>query len=195
MQKTKLFIRCQTNSYGLQLYSFLSHIGLVPPPYHAMPYGSPSMRYSLRMRPFLSISLPEMPSFPEFASLVSLRTPEKTDRHPNALDTPSQADVKQQAFSILEVTDQALKIARKEWEAISKARSETARCICCEDWWRTSVKDILRSCITANIAVAAAKKALTNAGLRTIQDALKVEIPDSGKGYHPWWVVPRVTAA
>ena len=120
--------------------------------------------------------------------------PGKTYQHPSTLDTSSQTNIRQQAFSILEVTDQALKIARKEWEALSKARSETARCVSCEDWWRSSVKNILRSCITANIMVAAAKKAITNSRPKTTQDALKAEIPDSGKGYHPWWVVPRITA-
>lgn len=187
-------LRYWANRNGSQLYSFLSHVGLVPPPYQAMPYSTPSMRYSLRMRPFLSISLPEVPSFPEFTSLVSLRTPEKNQKQPTRSGTASQTEIKDQAHSILEITDQALKIARNEWEAISKANPDTARCTGCEDWWRISVKNVLRSCITANIMVATAKRALANVGSRSAQDALSVEIPESGKGYNPWWVVPQITA-
>lgn len=159
-----------------------------------MPYSTPSVRYSLRMRPFLSMSLPEVPSFHEFVTLVSLRQPEQKNANNASSFLTSQIDIKEQAFSILEVTDQALKIARKEWEATSKAKPETARCVGCEDWWRSSVKNVLRSCITANIMVSTAKKALANSGAKSIQDALSVEISVSEKNYHPWWVVPRITA-
>ncbi|KAL6720174.1 N-alpha-acetyltransferase, non-catalitic subunit [Lecanora helva] len=174
------------------LFSFLAHLGLLPQPYHAMPYSTPSMQYSLRMRPFQSISLPEVPSFTDFISLVSLRTPNKSHHRPPDSRATSWMEVKEQAFSILSVADQALKIARKEWEAIMKADPETARCVGCEDWWRASTRDVLRSCITANIMVATAKKALANVGSKSIQDALTVEIPESNEGYHPWWVVPRI---
>jgi len=77
---------------------------------------------------------------------------------------------------------------------VSKANAKTARCVECEDWWRASVKNVLRACITANIMVATAKKTVANAGSKNIRDALSVKIPDSGKGYHPWWIVPRITA-
>ncbi len=163
-----------------------------------MPYSTPSMRYRLRMRPFLSISLPEVPSFPEFTSLVSLRAPEKNNLDSNSNNNgstlASQNDIKEQAFSILDVTDQALKIARKEWEAVSKANPETARCVGCEDWWRNSIKNVLRSCITANIMVATAKKALASTGSKTTKDALKVEVSRTEKDYHSWWIIPRISA-
>jgi hypothetical protein len=159
-----------------------------------MPYSTPELRYTLRMRPFLSMSLPETPSYEEFASLVSLRTPENPETHGSSRSSATPALLKEQATSILEVADQALKIARKEWEAVSKANAKTARCVECEDWWRASVKNVLRACITANIMVATAKKTVANAGSKNIRDALSVKIPDSGKGYHPWWIVPRITA-
>ncbi len=140
------------------------------------------------------MSLPETPSYEEFTSLVSLRTPEKpeTDARKRGPATPDI--VKEQASSILEVADQALRVARKEWEAVSKANDKTVRCMGCEDWWRMSVKNVLRACITANIMVATAKKTVANAGSKNIRDALGVELAGSGKGYHPWWIVPRITA-
>lgn len=141
------------------------------------------------MRPFLSISLPEVPSYPEFASLVSLRTPDKTNAAP-----ATQPEINEQASQILELADQALKAARREWEAVSKVNAETARCVGCEDWWRTSVKNMLRACITANIMVSTGKKAVVNAGSKDPKDVLKVEMVESGKGYHPWWVVPKISA-
>jgi len=159
-----------------------------------MPYSTPEFRYTLRMRPFLSMSLPETPSYEELTSLVSLRTPAKADADSSKTSSATHAVLNQQALSIIEVAEQALKVARKEWEAVSKANAETARCVGCEDWWRTLVKNVLRACITANIMVATAKKTVATAGSKNIRDALCVEMADSGKGYHPWWLVPRITA-
>ena len=166
----------------------------MPQPYHTMPYSTPSMRYNLRMRPFLSISLPDVPSFPEFSSLVSLRGPEKDEVQSPDLISMDQTDIRQQALSILEVADQALKFSRKQWEAVSKVNPETAHCLGCEDWWGTSIKNVLRSCITANIMVATAKKAMVPTEPKSTQGALNVEIPESNQGYHPWWIVPRINS-
>jgi hypothetical protein len=174
------------------LFSFLAHMGLVPVPYHALAFSTPSQRYTLRMRPFLPVSLPEVPSYRDFASLVSLRTPDPSNVGNATPASTTQAEINAQAVSILDVADQALKVARREWEALSKAKAETARCVPCEDWWRTSVKDVLRACITANIMVATAKKALANAGSKNAHDMLKIEIGESGKGYHAWWIVPKI---
>lgn len=143
------------------------------------------------MRPFLPLSLPEVPSYPEFSSLVSLRTPETTDTQAVA----SKDEVKEQALSILDVADQAMKAARKEWDAISKTKPETARCLGCEDWWKASVRNMVRACIAGNIAVATAKKGLMSSSSAdgNITDALRVELPEKEKRYHAWWLVPSIS--
>ena len=144
------------------------------------------------MRPFLPLSIPEVPSYPEFSSLVSLRTPDTTDVPES---DASEDEIKEQALSILDVADQAMKAARKEWDAISKTNAETARCLGCEDWWKASAKNVVRACIAGNIAVATAKKGLM-ASLgddRNMEDALRVEIPEKEKRYHAWWVVPSLS--
>lgn len=175
------------------LFSFLAHLGLVPAPYHALPYSTPSQRYTLRMRPFLSLSLPEVPSYSEFSSLVSLRSPDTVNTEDSQSNSATQAEINAQARSILDVAEQALKVARREWEAVSKTNAETARCAPCEDWWRISVKNVLRACITANIMVATAKKVIASAGSNNAHDILKVDIAGSGQGYHMWWVVPKIS--
>ena len=175
------------------LFSFLAHLDLVPAPYHALPYSTPSQRYALRMRPFLFLSLPEVPSYPEFASLVSLRKDGGMSTNDPKPTSSTQAETTAQAISILDIADQALKVARKEWEAVSKAKAETARCVPCEDWWRASVKNVLRATITANIMTTIAKKAFENFNIREASEILKVEIVESGKGYHPWWIVPKIS--
>lgn len=107
----------------------------------------------------------------------------------------SKDEVKEQALSILDLADQAIKGARKEWDAISKTDAETARCLGCEDWWRGSVKNVVRACIAGSIAVATAKKGLmaASANNRNIRDALRVEVPEKERRYHAWWVVPNIS--
>ena len=62
------------------------------------------------------------------------------------------------------------------------------------------MKNVLRACIAANIAVGTAKKAVAGAGkAKGVKDVLKVVIGtgdgDKGKGgYHAFWIVPKVTA-
>ncbi len=146
------------------------------------------------MRPFSFVSLPEVPSYSDFASRVSLHPPGRAagdSSHQTASETNESKD---KASSILEIADQALKTARKDWEAISKAKAETAQCVGCEDWWRTSIKNVVRACITANIMVATSKKAMSNSKSTEVQDMLKVELVKRHELYHAWWMVPRISA-
>ncbi len=176
-----------------QLFSFLAHQGLIPTPYHPLPYSTPALRYSLRMRPFSFVSLPEVPSYADFASRVSLHSPERAAGDPSYPTASEVNESKDKASSILEIADQVLKTARRDWEAISKAKAETAQCVGCEDWWRTSVKNVVRACITANIMVATSKKAMSNPKFTEARDMLKVELVKSHELYHAWWMVPRIS--
>ena len=153
------------------------------------------------MRPFLGLSIPEVPSYAEFASLASLPladvpTVSKLATKPrSASDKPTN-----ETLALLDLATEALKNARKEWEAISKASPTIARTTNCDDWWRADVKNVLRACIAANIAVGTAKKAVAGADKgKRVTDVLKVDVGasdgDKGKGgYHPFWIVPKVIA-
>ncbi len=152
-----------------------------------LPYSTPALRYALRMRPFLPLSLPEVPSYPDVISFTSFGAEIQDPANPSV-------GFRERALSILDAADQALKTARKDWEAISKANAEVARCVGCEDRWRTGIKNVLRACIAGNIAIATAKKGLTNAGTKSVKDVLKAELVESGKGYHAWWIIPRISA-
>ena len=146
------------------------------------------------MRPFLSVSLPEVPSFPEFVSRVSLHGPEKYAGDLAHQAASSKNKTREKASSILELADRALVAARKDWEAISKTNAGIARCVGCEDWWRASVKNVVRACITANIMITISKKAMSNATSKDVRTSLKVELLKSDELYHTWWMVPRISA-
>ncbi|KAL9104451.1 MAG: hypothetical protein Q9163_000603 [Psora crenata] len=158
------------------LYSFLAYVGLIPSPYHALPYSQPALRYQLRMKPFAQISHPPIPSFEQFIELVSVRSPEAT-----SLETTEvpEADSMQQAFDVLRVAESAFKQAWRKWEQVSKTDAGIAKWMDCEDWWRASVKNVLRSCIAANVAIATARKAMASVGSSTLCEKLMVEIPET----------------
>ena len=153
------------------------------------------------MRPFLGLSIPEVPSYAEFAALASLplgdvpSTSKSATKPRSASNKPTT-----EALALLDSAAEALKNARKEWEAISKALPTIARTTNCDEWWRADVKNVLRACIAANIAVGIAKKAVAGAGKgRGVTDVLKVVIGarggDKGKeGYHAFWIAPKVIA-
>ena len=125
---------------------------------------------------------------------MSLHTPERDEGNPSHQTVSGNNGPKDQAFSILDVADQALKAARKDWEAISKAKAETSQCVGCEDWWGTSVKNILRACIMANIMIATSRKTMSNVSSKDAGEILKVELAKSHELYHAWWIVPRILA-
>lgn len=142
------------------------------------------------MQPFLSISLPEVPTYAEFTALVSLRG---VDGAGGENLNASADKSKEQVLSILDIADQAMKVARKEWDAVSKTDPETARCLGFDDWWKSSMRDVVRACIAGNIAVATAKKAFTVLNGRNAKEVLKVHLPEKDKRYHTWWVVPNIS--
>lgn len=152
------------------------------------------------MRPFLGLSIPEVPTYADFAHLTSLPVPENKggSKSRSSASTKPTAE----ALALLDSAAEALKNARKEWEAISKASPSMARTTSCEEWWRADVKNVLRACIMANIAVVTVKKAVAGLGKgKGVRDVLQVDVTtgagegEKGKGsYHAFWIVPKVTA-
>lgn len=120
------------------------------------------------MQPFLPISLPLLPTFAEYSALV-----------PSAADGPAD---------LLDAAEQAMKTARREWDAVGKVGPEVGRCVGSEEAWRKGVRDVLRGCIAGSIAVGAVRREMGGKGKG------KVEVPGVGERYHAWWVVPRVVS-
>lgn len=145
------------------------------------------------MRPFLGLSIPEVPTYPEFAALASLHVASEI-KNPKSKGSSSTKPT-HEALTLLDSAAEALKNARKEWEAVSKSPAAMARTTACEEWWRAEVKNVLRACIMANIAVGTAKKAVAGMGKgRKMVDVLKVNVDQEKGGYHGFWIVPQVAA-
>jgi len=150
------------------LFTVLDRLSLLPT--LPRPYSNDTMRYEVRMKPFLAIGLPELVPFDELTLLV-----------------------RQPKTSILELLDFAAEStvgAKKALEILSKLSAVEAFCQGCHDSWLKNVKDCLKACIFTGITIATVKKAVQAAG-RVGEVRIRIEIPKVGKGYHDWWVVPK----
>lgn len=148
------------------VFVVLARLQLVRAP--ARPYGGDDLRYAVRMRPWTTVGLPEVPAAAELAAL--------TDRP--AVATPD----------LLRRAEQALAGARETLEALGRmGEREAFHAAGGYARWRAGVLDCQRSAIAAGLAVSMLRKHADDAG------ALRVEMPRPEGRYHEWWIVPKVT--
>ncbi|KAL8670100.1 MAG: hypothetical protein Q9168_005345 [Polycauliona sp. 1 TL-2023] len=168
-----------------KLYTALSHCNLLPSRPQSLPYSTPELRHVLRMRPFMQLSMPEVPSYAELTAATSIM--------PGDEGSEKQSWAEGRSLSILDIAEEASKVARKEWEGLSKMDTQAAGCINCADWWSKSVKDVVRACIMCSIAISTTKKAVTNTQGKPVKKMIQAEMPEDGKNYHDFWVVPKLS--
>lgn len=153
------------------LYTIIHRFKLLKLP--PRPYSSDELRYELRMKPFVSIGLPDLPSFEDFTQGTTQP------------DTPSD--------EILAYGERALAGAKRGFEALSKFSPEESFSVSSHDRWVASMKNGLKSCIAAGIAFSALQKGLREAGGDEKSIKLQAEVPTPAKSYHEWWLVPRIS--
>ena len=152
------------------LFVALGRLKLLPS--SSRPYSDDMQRYEVRMKPFLSIGLPEFVPFEELTELVN--------------------QPKEPLFNILKFATDSAAGAKKALEVMSKLSAEEAFCLGSQESWMQNVKDCLKAVIFTNITISTVKKAVEPARKDGVVK-LKAEIPESGKGYHDFWIVPKVT--
>lgn len=135
----------------------------------------------------MQLSIPEPVPYAEVAAVTSIANDTGDD------DDDGRESIKDQIMSMLDLADEAAKMARKEWEALGKLGADVVRCVNCEEWWRASIKDIIRACIACSIAVATMKRGYQTAVGKPIRDVLTAEMPRAGQRYHDFWIVPKLT--
>ncbi|PMD26532.1 amino-acid N-acetyltransferas-like protein subunit Mak10 [Hyaloscypha hepaticicola] len=151
------------------LYTVLGRLSLIPSP--PRPYSDDSMRYEVRMKPFSAIGLPELIQFEDLTQLVT---------QPN-----------ESTIDIINFAADSVMGAKKGFEFLSKLSAKEANCQGSHDSWVKNIKDCLKACIFTSITISTVKKLVLAAGKDT-QVKAKVEIPAAEKGYHDWWIVPKV---
>lgn len=173
------------------LYVLLARHDLLPTASSAQAYSSEALRYELRMKPFIPITLPELVPYSEY-------------RREAALEGDNDATVLDRATG-------AISEARKSWEAIlangafispnEPQASKVSKATAIEDDWKKDIKDTMRACIGASIGIETIRKAMENSKKKTTTTAdgrivnLRVNIPEveSKARWHDWWIVPQIT--
>lgn len=121
---------------------------------------------------------------------------------------------------VLDRASRAISEARKAWESVladgpyyhspssrgGGSGGSSGKGTAVEEDWKKDVKDTMRACIGASIAIETVRKALGNAqksgtdggngggGGARLEGSLTVNIPEVGSKarWHDWWVVPQV---
>ncbi|KAI9370899.1 Mak10 subunit, NatC N-terminal acetyltransferase-domain-containing protein [Aspergillus egyptiacus] len=167
------------------LYVLLSRHRLLPTASSPQAYSNDRFRYELRMKPFLHLTLPELVPFDEYHREATL-----------------QGDSDE---IVMDRATKAIGEARKAWEAtlsngaFLEVDGEKPDAPALEQDWTSDVKDTMRACIGASIAIETVKKAISAAGPNAQGQPLnlQVTIPEVGSKarWHDWWAVPQVRQA
>ncbi|KAI0025853.1 Mak10-domain-containing protein [Xylariomycetidae sp. FL0641] len=168
------------------LYLALTRMGLITPTAEKRPVVGidaatiAALRYRLRMKPFAAIADPPMLSATDFSSATSRPETPKTS-------------------GLLGEACLAVSRARLGFETLGRLPEPHAFAANCHPRWVTNVKDGLRAAIGAGIVASNLFEAVEEIGeadsvalKNAMTKRFKVEIPEPGKGYHDWWVVPKL---
>ncbi|KAJ6051764.1 hypothetical protein N7499_011143 [Penicillium canescens] len=165
------------------LYVVLARHNVLPSASSSQAYSSDRLRYEIRMKPFIPITLPELVPYDEYKREAALE---------------GDSDI-----TILERASKAITEARKAWEAtlangafIDDPSAPTkAVPVAIEEDWKRDVKDTMRACIGTSLTIEAVKKALAASSDESKPLNLDVVVPEVGSKsrWHDWWVVPQVS--
>lgn len=176
-------------------YAHLAYLNLLPTP--PRPLSNPSLRYELRMKPFLTLTPSEVIPFAELTAQLHPYGPyDKPNRKPS-LSTILSDPV------IWQYMDQAVKSAKEEFARLKKLGAKAARAEGVKGSWEEGVQGYLLSCVATGVAIATVKDICKGfskeggGGVEGVKNKLRVEIVEAGgdkvgKRYHEWWVVPKV---
>lgn len=153
------------------IYTVLHQLGLIVPP--PRPYSDDEMRYQLRMKPFASIGLPEMPTLRDIEALQR-----------SGLSVLVQ----------LEMADDAIRKATRLFKNMSKLTPKEAFAVGCHDRWLAEIKSCCQATIAAGITVRGLEDAIQAAPAKDkVKEFLRLEVPLPSASYHHWWIVPKVS--
>ena len=175
------------------LYVALAYLGAISDTSTNSPFHQPKSRYELRMKPYLTIKSPELPSFKDFDNAL----------HPFGKHSPPSGAFATALPAYFETIDGQIKAAKTHFAAMKKLGAAASGCQGLEGLW-AKVSDplestmislmlvsqnmsiLLQSCIASGIACTVLRTS-------THGQRPRVVIPPSGPDRYHWWIVPKIT--
>jgi N-alpha-acetyltransferase 35, NatC auxiliary subunit len=187
LKATDAFSRALHALYTL----LLRHETITIPP---RPYSSDKLRYELRMKPFLSLNVPDPVTFEIFQEESSFQ--DLSDGELLEEATTRIGEAKRFWEEVLKAGWSAEPVDPLEGNQQNEISKNEARkgCTTVEGEWSRGMKNVMRACIATSICIATLKK---RSGLGGDMDlsSIRATIPVPGEKecWHNWWLVPRLS--
>ncbi|KAF4556774.1 Mak10 subunit-like protein [Elsinoe fawcettii] len=166
------------------IYSALMILDLIPIP--GRPFSSPELRHELRMKPFLGIGTPALPSRGDLESITTARESGTT------------------IGSICSEADEKLRLAKAEVGRLKSMSPEEGRFTGLEKDWERDWKGKMLVAVQIGVGVAAVREVAKGLGEVSVDELkegkeregikkrVKVEMPKVEDRKQRGWIVPRV---
>lgn len=140
-------------------------------------YATNQLTYEARMKPFLRVKDPAVPSLSDLEEFA----------------TPAEATVDNLCDSMVE---KHFKPAKEALALLKKTSPDNTKFASVEDFFKKDVKAMETTTVAATVAATQFKNACRKHEITLPSDRisgiLEVKIPEPGKRYHDWWVVPQL---
>ncbi|KAI4730863.1 Mak10-domain-containing protein [Aureobasidium sp. EXF-10728] len=163
-------------------YAVLSSLQLLAPLKESEVYSTDARRHELRMKPYLPIGTPTLPSAEELSSATNL--------------SPTSSFA-----AVFATISSRLTAAKTALSTLRSADAETGNYKGCETAFKKEIQGILGSIVATGIAVALLKKVVEECGIQTVRDVdanqemlkqkLKLDVV-AEKRFSGFWAVPKV---
>jgi hypothetical protein len=153
------------------LYALLSHGGLIKSA-NRPPFAQAQLVYEARMKPYVAVTDPPLPSLESFESSQKITT------------TLAEAVAKIEA-RVPPIKAHLAKLKTFTPHAGKYVGTETR--------WKAQIKQLETTSVAIFVDASLLKRTLgIEGGEEGLQGKLEVSIPPPGKRYHDWWVVPQI---
>ncbi|CAJ2508461.1 Uu.00g134870.m01.CDS01, partial [Anthostomella pinea] len=201
------------------LYTVLQRLGLVKSP--PRPYSTDALRYDMRMKPFAYIALPPLPTFDELTRATAQPETSIADLMRYAENAVGGARKGYEALSkfsdaqAFAVGSHAVWVANVKGCLKAAIAADVAISTVQKAWAQMEAEETPggegdgdpeekgkgkgkeKEVVGGGSEGGSKGKAKENAGAGGMDQGnikLKLEMPEPGKGYHDWWVVPKLIA-
>jgi hypothetical protein len=153
------------------LYALLSHAGLIKSA-NRPPFAQTQLVYEARMKPYVAVTDPPLPSLESFESSQKITT------------TLAEAVAK------IEARVPPIKAHLAKFKTFTP---HAGKYVGTETRWKAQIKQLETTSVAIFVGASLLKRTLGNdGGEQILQGKLEVSIPPPGKRYHDWWVVPQL---